>query len=72
MKKTLALVSLVFTATLLTGCASSGSYDYDESKVIPTFQVTLDDGRKMTCIFIEKVMGDASTGGPSCDWDGAK
>ena len=44
-----------------------------ESEVsVDQFQMKLEDGRVVDCIYAEVHRGGASTGGPSCDWENAK
>ena len=58
------------------GCTStppaSNTKSISENEIYPVYQIRLEDGRKLDCVYIAIQFGNESTGGPSCDWENAK
>lgn len=80
MKKALALTTGALIAMFaLVGCNSvapavetPAAESTNTSIKVESFTITTEDGREVECIYATSGIGKRSTGGPSCDWEGAR
>lgn len=65
-----ALLGALVLTFALAGCSATreGAMPEHNTRGLSQREITLDDGRSVTCIVYGKVNG----GGLSCDWEGAK
>lgn len=72
--KRAAIAAILAAAALVLAACGQGAVGYtpDAEPTAEVFTVKLDDGRTIDCLYLEHGYGNASTGGPSCDWSTAK
>ena len=66
-----AAITIAIAMTTLVGCgaASAAADGYWEPQVRSVFEQPLPDGRTVLCVYAGQ---NKSSGGLSCDWDGAE
>lgn len=76
MKKVAAALLLgVGSIAVLSGCSATETKtpDVQMNGKVPIFQVELENGKTLDCIYIRRVgPAEDPTGGPTCDWANAK